>query len=126
MALFIADKVPEGARTMKLSRLKERLSHGADVCQITQQKIVALENAPEDRKRLRQFPTVEAAMLLGVSESYLRQITKDGAEFTCGTVVGNNYRRTFTLNELHWVLDGLYKKTGDERYRRQRSSGEKL
>ena len=47
---------------MKLSRLKERLSHGADVCQITQQKIVALENAPEDRKRLRQFPTVEAAL----------------------------------------------------------------
>ena len=26
---------------MKLSRLKERLRHGADVCQITQQKIVA-------------------------------------------------------------------------------------
>ena len=25
-------------------------------------------------------------MLLGVSESYLRQITKDSAEFTCGTV----------------------------------------
>jgi hypothetical protein len=95
---------------MKLSHLKERLAHGADVCQITQQKIVALENAPDDRKRLRQFPTVEAAMILGVSESYLRQITKDGAEFNCGTVVGNNYRRTFTLKELHWVLDGLMRK----------------
>jgi chromosome partitioning protein len=111
---------------MKLSRLKERLSHGADVCQITQQKIVALENAPEDRKRLRQFPTVEAAMLLGVSESYLRQITKDGAEFTCGTVAGNNYRRTFALKELHWILDGLHEKTGDERYRRRRDPTEKL
>jgi chromosome partitioning protein len=111
---------------MKLSRLKERLRHGADVCQITQQKIVALENSPENRKRLRQFPTAEAAMLLGVSESYLRQITKDGAEFTCGTVVGNNYRRTFTLRELHWILDGLYGKTGDERYRRRRNAGEKL
>ena len=104
---------------MKLSRLKERLSHGADVCQITQQKIVALENAPEDRKRLRQFPTVEAAMLLGVSESYLRQITKDGAEFTCGTVAGNNYRRTFTLKELHWILEVSTKRpvtsdTGDD------------
>jgi chromosome partitioning protein len=107
---------------VKLSRLKERLSHGADVCQITQQKIVALENAPEDRKRLRQFPTVEAAMLLGVSESYLRQITKDGAEFTCGTVAGNNYRRTFALKELHWILDGLHEKTGDERYRRRRDT----
>ncbi len=106
---------------MKLSRLKERLSHGADVCQITQQNIVALENAPEDRKRLRQFPTVEAAALLGVSDSYLRQITKEGAEFTCGTVAGNNYRRTFTLKELHWILDGLHEKTGDERYRRRRS-----
>jgi hypothetical protein len=83
---------PQEVVEMKLSRLKERLRHGADVCQITQQKIVALENAPEDRKRLRQFPTVEAAMVLGVSESYLRQITKEGAEFTCGTVVGNNYR----------------------------------
>ena len=111
---------------MKLSRLKERLSHGADVCQITQQKIVALENAPEDRKRLRQFPTVEAAVLLGVSESYLRQITKDGAEFTCGTVAGNNYRRTFSLKELHWILDSLNEKTGDERYRRRRSPTEKL
>jgi chromosome partitioning protein len=111
---------------MKLSHLKERLAHGADVCQITQQKIVALENAPDDRKRLRRFPTVEAAMILGVSESYLRQITKDGAEFNCGTVVGNNYRRTFTLTELHGILDGLYKKTGDERYRRRRNDNEKL
>jgi chromosome partitioning protein len=111
---------------MKLSRLKERLSHGADVCQITQQKIVELENAPQDRKRLRQFPTAEAAALLGVSESYLRQITKDGAEFTCGTVAGNNYRRTFTLTELHWILDGLHDKTVDERYRRRRNPAEKL
>ncbi|MBV8092198.1 MAG: plasmid partitioning protein RepA [Acetobacteraceae bacterium] len=111
---------------MKLSRLRERLSHAADVCQITQQKIVALDNAPEDRKRLRQFPTVEAAQLLGVSESYLRQITKEGAEFGCGTVIGNNYRRTFTLKELHWILDGLYEKTRDERYRRQRAGTEKL
>jgi len=79
-----------------------------------------------DRKRLRQFPTVEAAQLLGVSESYLRQITKEGAEFTCGTVVGNNYRRTFTLKELHSILDGLHEKTRDERYRRQRSATEKL
>jgi chromosome partitioning protein len=115
-----------GVSQLKLSRLKERLRHGADVCQITQQKIVALENAPENRKRLRQFPTAEAAMLLGVSESYLRQITKDGAEFTCGTVAGNNYRRTFTLAELHWVLDGLFEKTGDERYRRRRHANEKL
>src|ERR1700735_792752 len=111
---------------MKLSRLKERLRHAADVCQITQQKIVALENAPEQRKRLRRFPTVEAAVILGVSESYLRQITKDGAEFTCGTVSGNNYRRTFSLKELHWILDGLYEKTGDERYRRRRNETEKL
>src|ERR1700744_3024519 len=110
---------------MKLSRLKERLSHGADVCQITQQRIVELDNAPEERKRLRQFPTVEAAMLLGVSESYLRQITMQGGDFTCGTVA-NNYRRTFALKELHWILDGLYKKTGDERYRRHRSPSEKL
>ena len=111
---------------MKLSRLKERLRHGADVCQITQEKIVALDNAPDHRKRLRQFPTTEAAMLLGVSESYLRQITKEGADFTSGTVVGNNYRRTFTLKELHWILDGLYGKTGDERYRRRRNNDEKL
>jgi chromosome partitioning protein len=115
-----------GEETLKLSRLKERLSHGADVCQITQQKIVELENAPQDRKRLRQFPTAEAAALLGVSESYLRQITKDGAEFTCGTVAGNNYRRTFTLTELHWILDGLHDKTVDERYRRRRNPAEKL
>lgn len=111
---------------MKLSRLKERLNHGADVCQITQQKIVALDNAPEHRKRLRQFSTSEAAVLLGLSESYLRQITKEGAEFACGTVAGNNYRRTFSLHELHWVLDNLHEKTRDERYRRQRSRSEKL
>jgi chromosome partitioning protein len=111
---------------MKLARLKERLSHGADVCQITQQRIVELDNAPEERKRLRQFPTVEAAMFLGVSESYLRQITMEGADFTCGTIVGNNYRRTFALKELHWILEGLYKKTGDERYRRHRGPSEKL
>lgn len=111
---------------MKLSRLKERLARGADICQITQQRIVALENAPDNRKRLRQFPTVEAATVLGVSESYLRQITKNGAEFNSGTVVGNNYRRTYSLTELHWILDGLYEKTGDERYRRRRNATEKL
>jgi chromosome partitioning protein len=111
---------------MKLSRLKERLVHGADVCQLTQQKIVALENAPDERKQLRQFPTVEAAMVLGVSESYLRQITKEGGEFNCGTIGGNNYRRNFSLVELHWILDGLYNKTTDQRYRRRRSGTEKL
>src|SRR5208282_5260622 len=123
---YLAAGAHLGVAKMKLSRLKERLGHAADVCQITQQKIVTLDNAPEDRKRLRQFPTVEAAQLLGVSESYLRQITKEGAEFTCGTVVGNNYRRTFTLKELHSILDGLHEKTRDERYRRQRSATEKL
>jgi chromosome partitioning protein len=126
MGRFTAAPGKFGVEIVKLSRLKERLRHGADVCQITQQKIVSLENAPEHRKRLRQFPTAEAAGLLGVSESYLRQITKDGAEFNCGTVVGNNYRRTFTLDELHWVLDGLYEKTSDERYRRRRKGNEKL
>jgi chromosome partitioning protein len=111
---------------MKLSRLMERLSHGADACRATQQKIVALDDAPEERKRLRQFPTVEAATLLGVSESYLRQITKEGGQFACGTNADNNYRRTFSLDELHWILDGLHEKTRDERYRRQRSATEKL
>jgi chromosome partitioning protein len=111
---------------MLLSRLKERLSHGADVCQITQQKIVALDNAPETHKRLRLFPTVEVAAILGVSESYLRQITKDGAEFNCGTVSVSNYRRTFSLTEIHWILNGLHEKTKDERYRRQRNASEKL
>jgi chromosome partitioning protein len=111
---------------MKLSRLMERLGHGTDACQGNQQNIVALDDAPEDRKPLRQFPTVEAAALLGVSESYLRQITREGGQFACGTNAENNYRRTFSLDELHWILDGLHEKTRDERYRRQRAATEKL
>ena len=70
---------------MKLSRLKERLSHGADVCQITQQKIVALENAPEDRKRLRQFPTVEAA----VAPRRVRKLSKANYQGRCGIHMRN-------------------------------------
>jgi chromosome partitioning protein len=111
---------------MRLSRLMERLSHGVDACGMSPQRIVASDDAPEDRKPLRQFPTVEAAALLGVSESYLRQITREGGQFACGTNAENHYRRTFSLDELHWILDGLHEKTRDERYRRRRSATEKL
>src|SRR5262249_37572885 len=40
--------------------------------------------------------------------------------------IGNNYRRVFTLDEIHRVLDFLYQKTGQEVYRRSRNPGEKL
>ena len=45
---------------MKLSRLKERLSHGADVCQITQQKIVALETTLMQSAAPEKFPKIKS------------------------------------------------------------------
>src|SRR5579859_1276958 len=111
---------------MQFSRLKALLRHGAEVCQLTQQRIVELEHAPDTHKTLRLFPTSEAAEILGISESYLREITREGAEFQCGVVVGGNSRKAFSLKELHSLLDNLFEKTGDERHRRRRNAAEKL
>lgn len=54
-------------------REAEKFRHIADVLQAAQRTAIAVENAPDERKRLRSFSVQEAAALLGVSLRELRK-----------------------------------------------------
>jgi hypothetical protein len=60
-----------------------------------QQRILVAQAEPEKQKRLRTFATMEAARMIGVSESYLRQLTRERDDLPSGTSVGGNNRRAF-------------------------------
>lgn len=57
----------------------------ADILQAAQRTAIEVENAPDKRKRLRQFSAQEVANLLGVTQRQLRQgggLAKDGPGIT--------------------------------------------
>ncbi|MEK0084882.1 plasmid partitioning protein RepA [Benzoatithermus flavus] len=99
----------------------------ADGCDEIQRKIIEVQSHPDQHKKLRLFPTPEAARLLRISESHLRGLVRQKG-FPQGTVVGGNNRRAFTLAEVNEIRRLLFAATKDPRYRvgRQRERGEKL
>jgi chromosome partitioning protein len=111
---------------MRFTNVKSLLARGAQMCEQTQRRILELEYAPNQSKQLRLFPTSEAATILGLSDSHLRALVRDRADFPKGKVVAGNNHRAFTLEEIHVILRTLYAETGDARYRRGRSQTEPL
>jgi chromosome partitioning protein len=93
-----------------------------------QQRILAAQAEPEKQKRLRTFATMEAARMIGVSESYLRQLTRERDDLPSGTNVGGNNRRAFTLSEVNAIRGALFEQSGDRRYApgRDRARGDKM
>jgi len=96
-------------------------------CDAIQRKIIEVQAAPEQNKRLRLIPTSEAARLIRISESHLRGVLKQEG-YPQGTVIGGNNRRAFTLAEVNQIRALLYATTRDPRYQvgRVRERGEKL
>ena len=63
---------------------------------------------PEAKKELRRFSSGEAAKLLGVSDSYLRQLSLAGEGPTPG--VGPGGRRQYTLSQIN--VDLVHRQAG--------------
>ena len=99
----------------------------ADVCSEVQRRAVAMENHPDRQKRLRHFPLREVAEYLSLSQSHLRTLLRENADFPRGAS-GDTGRKNFLAEEIHEAREWLWKSTGNTRYRRHRdpSLGEKL
>jgi chromosome partitioning protein len=99
----------------------------AMLAEAVQRRIIEIDNKPEQKKRLRLFPTREAADLLGISDSYLRRLVLDDAELPQGEALGPS-RRGFRLDEINAIRGSLLARTGDARYRvgRDAAAGDRL
>ena len=86
----------------------------ARLCREVQERAIALENHPEQRKRLRRFPAREVAEILGISASHLRNLVREPG-FPQGELHGGG-RRSFTLDDLAAARTWLHRATGNSRY----------
>ncbi|XKM38896.1 plasmid partitioning protein RepA (plasmid) [Rhizobium ruizarguesonis] len=80
---------------------------------------------PSAEKGIRGFAPSEAAKLLGVKESYLRQIASDMPELNVSTGAGG--RRIFSIEDIHQIrkhMDQVGR--GNRRYLPHRRDGEQL
>src|ERR1051326_8684180 len=109
---------------MDFANVKAILARGAELCERTQRRIVELQNEPDQTKRLRLFPTSEAAEILGVSDTHLRALVRDRGDFPKGQVIGGNNHRASHLDEIHTMLRVLRSETNDVRSRRGREGDE--
>jgi chromosome partitioning protein len=81
--------------------------------------------APTAEKGIRKFGPSEAAKLLGVGESYLRQIATEVPEFHVSTSPGG--RRIFSIEDIHAIRNHLDQVgRGNRRYLPHRREGEQL
>lgn len=88
----------------------------ASLAEAVQRRIIEIDNKPEQKKRLRLFPTREAAGLLGISDSYLRRLVLEDGELPQGEALGPS-RRGFRLEDVNLIRRQLLARTGDARYR---------
>lgn len=80
---------------------------------------------PTAEKGIRKFAPSEAAKLLGVGESYLRQIVAEVPEFNVSTSPGG--RRIFSIEDIHAIRNHLDQGgRGNRRYLPHRRDGEQL
>lgn len=86
----------------------------ARLCREVQERAIALENHPDQRKRLRRFPAREVAEILGVSASHLRNLVREPG-FPQGELHGGG-RRSFCLEDLGVARTWLHRTTSNPRY----------
>jgi chromosome partitioning protein len=86
-------------------------------------KIIERQNAPDKKKRLRDFPLNEVAAMLGFGAPNVAKLLKK-PNFPQGRKEGT--KRVFTFAEVEEVRARLYDLTGDERYAPRRRPEEKL
>ncbi|MDO9713831.1 AAA family ATPase [Paracraurococcus lichenis] len=76
--------------------------------------ILAEQNENRREKALRRFTSKEAAALLGITESHLRNRVAGGEGFPEGELSGKN--RTFSLVEINAARQWLFDSTGNTKY----------
>jgi chromosome partitioning protein len=83
---------------------------------------------PESKKTLRSFTSREAAAMLGIAESTLRQMSLDGESATPDLIGKDNRRRAYTLGQINEIREHLAKKRPKEalNFMPRRRPGEKL
>jgi len=96
------------------------LAHAADRIQ---RQIVELVHEPEVTKRLRLFPTTEAAAWIGISDVHLRNLLKTEG-FPAGVQIGGSNRKALSLADLLAVRTKLWQDTRDAKYATGRRPGE--
>lgn len=96
----------------------------ADVCRAIQRKAIELENHPEQKKQLRLFQAREAAEVLGVSPSHLRNLVRTEG-FPSGSVTSNG-RRLFAIEDIQAARAWLARTTQNARYRPGRQGNQPL
>lgn len=106
---------------MTIETLFERY---ANVCRTIQRKAIELENDPDQRKQLRRFQAREAADILGISQSHLRNLVRSDG-FPPGELTGNG-RRLFRIDDIHQARKWLAQTTGNPRYKPHRQPGQSL
>ncbi len=79
---------------------------------------------PTAEKGIRTFAPSEAAKLLGVGESYLRQTASEMPELNVGTSPGG--RRIFSIEDIHAIRKHMDQGRGSRRYLPHRRDGEQL
>lgn len=115
------DRRPEPEEPQPTSvALFSALARSAD---LIQRQIVEIVHEPEVSKRLRLFPTTEAASWIGISDVHLRNLLKaDG--FPKGVQIGGSNRKALSLEDLQAVRAKLYQDTRDPKYATGRRPGE--
>ena len=79
---------------------------------------------PTAEKGIRTFAPSEAAKLLGVGESYLRQTVSEMPELNVGTSPGG--RRIFSIEDIHAIRKHMDQGRGSRRYLPHRRDDEQL
>ena len=110
----------------ELPTLDGRISRHA---QLLSKQLLALRDQlfpPESRKTLRTFTSGEAARLIGVSDSYLRQLSSEGVGPTPET--SPTGRRSYTLGQINELRRHLAtsKPKESSRYLPHRRPGEQM
>jgi chromosome partitioning protein len=118
--------MPETAVVLDRVSSDDRISAHA---RLLSNQLLALRDKlfpPESRKVLRTFSSGEAARLIGVSDSYLRQLSSDGIGPMPETSA--NGRRSYTLSQINELRRHLaHAKVKDSRlYLPQRGPGERM
>ncbi len=112
--------------TVELPALDDRIAQHA---QLLSKQLLALRERlfpPESRKSLRTFTSGEAAKLIGVSDSYLRQLSNEGIGPAPQTAPSG--RRSYTLRQINELRRHLATNKPKEalRYLPHRRPGEPL
>jgi chromosome partitioning protein len=99
----------------------------ADLADTVQRRINEIDNKPECKKTFQILPSRQAALLLGISESYLRKLVLETEQLPKGQTVGAG-RRGFALEEVNTIRHYLLAHTRDPRYQvgRDQTRNDKL